>query len=638
MSAALEALAEALGVVWRYWDGAGRYTEAPAETLRAVIGALGVSAADDGQVDASLAALWAGRAANPMPRWAVVTAGEAVHIPMPGDAAGWELHLEEGTVLRGVPEGGQAVTGPLPVGYHELRVGAHRVALLSAPRQIDEAPRGWGVMAPLYGLRPVGCGGIGDYADLAATARALALHGGGFVGINPVHAGFAQDRGAFSPYSPSSRNRFATLHIATPGDAPPADGDLIDYETATAAKLAELDRAFLAFEAAGGDPAFDLWRAAEGGGLQDFATHQALSEVHGAYWYDWPEAFKAPDTEAVRAFAAANGCRIRAHAWRQWMAETQLAAAQGAARAAGMAHGLYLDLAVGTHPGGAETWADPVLFARGVSLGAPPDSFAPDAQVWGLAPMLPQVLAARGFAPLALTLRRQLRFCGILRIDHILGFERTFWVPDGLPGAYVTMPKAALLAVARIEAARAGAVIVGEDLGVVPDGLRADLAQANILGCRVAMFERDWNGDGHFIAPEHYPEQVMASFGSHDTPLWRGWRSGRDIDWRERLGDLGADEAAQARQGRVQDVAAFDRLTGGQGGDVIAMFAFIAATRARLAAVQLEDILGAEEQPNLPGTIHDHPNWRRRLSRGADVLKDDKILKQTGAIMARHGR
>ena len=365
--------------------------------------------------------------------------------------------------------------------------------------------------------------------------------------------------------------------------------------------------------------------------------HQALSEVHGPYWTDWPAQYRSPESEAVNAFADANVDRIRYHAWLQWLAETQLSDTQQAARKAGMRHGLYLDLAVGTHPAGAETWADAALFARDMSLGAPPDGFSAEGQVWGVAPMSPRALVADAFDGFAETLRKQFAFSGMLRIDHILGFERAFWCPPGLPGAYVAMPKAAMLAVLRIEAERAGALAIGEDLGNVPDQLRGDLAASGILGCRVAMFERDWDGDGRFKAGDRYDRDVLSSFASHDLPTWRGWRSGLDIAWRNRIGDMDDQTAANERDARRWDVHVFDEVSGGDG-SVNKMHAFLAGVPSCLVSLQAEDILGVEEQPNLPGTQFEHPNWRRRLPVAASGIASNEDFASTAEIMARSGR
>jgi 4-alpha-glucanotransferase len=299
-----------------------------------------------------------------------------------------------------------------------------------------------------------------------------------------------------------------------------------------------------------------------------------------------------------------------------------------------MAYGLYLDLAVGTHPHGAETWGEPHAFARRVSLGAPPDAFSAEGQRWGLAPLSPRGLEALHFRPLIETLRTQLRYARLLRIDHILGFDRAFWVPEGLPGTYVRMPRAAMLAVARIEAHRAGAVIVGEDLGNVPAGLHEGLAEAGLLGCRLAMFER--GPDGRFRHPEGWEERALASFTTHDLPTYEGWRLGRDIDWRVLVGDIGEDAAAAARTRRRAEVAAFDGETGGVGLDP--MHAHLGRLASALVALPIEDILGLAEQPNLPGTIDQHPNWRRRLPVGPDELGEHPATRRAADIMARAGR
>ena len=302
-----------------------------------------------------------------------------------------------------------------------------------------------------------------------------------------------------------------------------------------------------------------------------------------------------------------------------------------------MRHGLYLDLAVGTHPAGAETWADAEMFASGISLGAPPDAFSAEGQVWGVSPFCPRALVDNAFDVLAETLREQFKFSGMLRIDHILGFERAFWCPEDLPGVYVAMPKAAMLAVLRIEASRARAFVVGEDLGNIPDELRSDLAASGILGCRVAMFERDWDGDRGFKPGDRYDSNVLSSFASHDLPTWRGWRSGLDIAWRNRIGDLDEAAAREERERRRWDVHSFDAASGGDG-SVERMHAFLAGVPSCLVALQVEDVLGVEEQANLPGTQFEHPNWRRRLPVSASGLATDERFRTTAGIMAESSR
>lgn len=605
----LDQLCADAGLTWSYRDGAGRWQEAPVESRRAVLHALGYGN-DPATLPAPLRrttslALEAGRERD----W-----GEGE----------WQLTLEDGRQIEG-----RGPLPPLPVGYHDIRHKGWRVHLLAAPPRLPMPPRRWGVTVPLFSLWQGRQAGLGSYALLGDLAEGLAPHGAAFLGINPIHAGFPTDPGNFSPYAPSHRRRLNTLHVET-GAELPETGPLIDYPRTIPAQRAALEAAYADFA---GDPGFEAWRGDGGQSLAQFVTHQALSEVHGPYWMTWPVGFQNPDSAQVQGFARQHGQRLRFHAWAQWIAEAQLAKAQQRAKSAGMALGLYLDLAVGTHPSGAETWAERGLFAQGVSLGAPPDLLGPSGQRWGLAPMRPDVLRATGFAALAQTLRAQFRFCGLLRIDHILGFERSFWLPDGLPGLYIAMPRDEMLAVLRIEASRAGAHVIGEDLGTIPEGLRSALESSGVLGCRVAMFERNWAGDGAFLPPGAYTSTALASWGTHDLPTWQGWRHGRDLQWRAQLGELPDPQAAQDE--RTRDVVAFDALAGS---DLTALHRHLAATPSVLVAVQGEDLAGATEQANLPGTVFEHPNWRRRLPLPISGLLQAQTLRDTASMMASANR
>lgn len=621
MTDARDALAARMGLLPRYVDQMGGERVTSPETRDTLLAAMGHDPAKAGDI---LAALQAEDAARPLPKWLVLPVHEDVHLHLPGDMH-WQLTLEDGSTR----EGWGGALGHLPLGIHRLEAQARVTWLLAAPRRLPEPPRAWGVTLPLYGLRTEDRGGLGSYADLSRAVSALGAAGASFVGINPIHAGFPTDAGAFSPYSPSHRRRLNTMHIEV--GAHPAPGRLIDYATDVPTQNAALDARFNETPLA---DAFHDWRAAQGPSLELFATHQALSETFGPHWTDWPEAFQSPHTPEVAAFAAENARRVTFHAWAQWTAETQL----DAARAAGarMAFGLYLDLAVGTHPAGAETWAHPQHFARGVSLGAPPDAFSADGQRWNLAPFDPQTLAAEGFQPLAETLRAQFRFARLLRIDHILGFERAFWVPEGLPGAYVDMPTEAMLAVARIEATRVGATIIGEDLGNIPPGLHEQLAASGVLGCRVAMFEQDWGADPNFKPAEAYDHEALTSFGTHDLPVFEGWKAASDIAWRHRLGSIDDPSADEATARRAAEVSALGRAAGGLTQDHLN--GFLARTPSRLVALQIEDILELREQPNLPGTMTEHPNWRRRMPVPAELLGQLPALQRAAEIMAQAGR
>jgi len=616
-------LARAAGLLARYTDTTGTERAMTADTARALLAAMGLPASTDARADASLA--MPADARTGFTGWRVVPCDTPACLDLTGD---WRLVTENGSEHRG-----PGPLPPLPMGYHALHRGTAPLLLIAAPPRLPDPPRGWGVTLPLYGLRTADAGGYGDYADLAAAVTGLGRAGADFAGINPVHAGFPTDPGAFSPYSPSSRQRLNIAHVAVPGWRG-TRGDLIDYATDRPAQMAALRAAFdarpaaeraAAMATAQADP--DLWR---------FAIHQALADRHGPLWPDWPAELQDADNPAVATFATANPEAITFQAWAQMQAEDQLAAVRRAADGAGMRFGLYLDLAVGTHPGGAETWADPASFARGVSLGAPPDAFSPGGQSWGIAPFNPRALVATGFRAFIATLRAQFRHARLLRIDHVLGFDRAFWVPEcGAPGGYVAMPRDALLAITRIEATRAGASVVGEDLGNVPHGLRDAMAAAGVLGCRVAMFERA--GDPPVYRPSaDWDAATLAAFSSHDLPTWAGWRAGRDLDWWARIGHLPAADLPAARAVRGAEVAAFDAAHGTADGDPDTLHAVLAASPAALVAVQAEDMLGLTEQPNLPGTIDAHPNWRRRLPVAAQHLGEHPAIRRTADVIRRH--
>jgi 4-alpha-glucanotransferase len=629
MTPDLNELCVRTGVRTEYRDQMGGWRRIEAPTARAILTAMGHPALTDADAAESLAALRAEEARRGLPAYIVVAADAPAEIA--GETGPWEIEMEAGDVLSG-PGGATLRLPPLPAGIHRLRAGGSDCILLSAPPTLSPPPRAWGVTLPLYGLRTPEEGGLGDFADLARAVRALAGHGAGFAGVNPIHAGFFPAATDFSPYAPSHRRRYNAAHIAVSGEAAP-DGPLVDYPASYAARWRALQADFAA---APPDPAFDRFVAEGGAALRAFATHQALAEVHGPYWSGWPAPFRDHASPEVARFAAERADRLRFHMWLQYRAETELAAV--AAEAAAMRFGLYLDVAVGTHPHGAETWLEPHCFARGVSLGAPPDAFSKDGQVWGLAPLNPRGLIAAGFRPVAEMLRQQFRFSKLVRLDHILGFDRAFWVPQeeggGLPGAYVAMPKDALLAVARIEAARAGGTIIGEDLGNIPDGLHADLEASGLLGCRLVMFELDHGGQPW--ATWDYPERTLASFGTHDLPTYAGWREARDIAARAALGAIDAETEARARAHRAWEVGQLDRVAGGT--DVAAVERFLARVHSRLVALQIEDILDIADQPNLPGTVHEYPNWRRRLPLPPEVWGEDARLARAAATMAAEGR
>ena len=637
MSDTLRELARISGILPDFWDLSGRKIETGDATARHLLAAMGRPAATEAEAARSLGAVTAEEAVRPLPWWLIFEPGKATTHRARRAVDGARLIREDGTE-EALPGGAALALPPLPLGIHRLVVEGHETTLLVGPASLPLPARGWGVTLPLYGLRTADEGGIGDYRDLAVAAAGLAAAGADFVGINPVHAGFPVDPHAFSPYSPSHRRRLSITHIAVPGFRLNSRGALIDYPATMAEQRSALETVFRIAENTGPDPAFETFLAEGGASLQRFATHQALSDVHGPYWLHWPRALQDAGSAEVAAFRAENPRGIRFHAWLQFLADRQLLSAADAARDAGMRHGLYLDLAVGTHPHGAETWSEPGVFATGVSLGAPPDAFSPDGQVWALAPFNPHALARLNFRPLAETLRRQFRYAGLIRIDHVLGFERAFWAPDGraAPGAYVAMPRDAMLAVVRIEAARVGGAVVGEDLGNVPDGLQGALVASGVMGCRVAMFEQ--YSHGNFRRPEDYTEVALASFSTHDLPTWAGWREGRDIAARRAIGILSQKDADDALNWRRGEVAGFDAAAGSNGDGPDPMHRFLGRARSRLVALQIEDLLGLAEQENLPGTVDTHPNWRRRLPVTAKALGELPAVARAAEIMKETGR
>lgn len=594
-------LAQSYGVVPSYTDATGKRHDLSEETAHALLAAMGSAGTDDTK--------------TVLPRDVICVAGSAPDWTPGGQ---WTLTFEDGAQTSGT-----GALPKLPLGIHRLvHSDGARATLLAAPKRLPLPARDWGVIAPLYALSDRG---IGSYDDLTMLARDLGAQGAGFLGLNPVHAGFPAEPGLFSPYTPSHRRRLNAMHL--PGGTGSMD-PLVDYVSDIPQRMTALRAEFESFA---GDPAFDDWVRSEGYSLQRFALHQALSFEHGAFWNSWPTDLQNPDSPACAQAARRLTPEMRFHTWLQWRAETALHRAQAAAKDAGMSHGLYLDLAVGTHPYGAETWEDRGSFAFGAALGSPPDAFSAEGQNWGLAPLNPRALRDRAYAPLAETLRRQLQLSGLLRIDHILGFERAFWVPDGAPGAYVQMPRDAMLAVARIEATRAQAAIIGEDLGNIPDGLRGALKDSGILGCRLAMFERTGPKRKRFRRPGSYDAAAIASFSTHDLPTWDGWQSSADIAAHARLGHLDAAAAKHETANRKAETQALAQVLDSD--DLDGMHKFLGQCRARLVALQIENLLRLPDQPNLPGTVDEYPNWRQRLPVSAKSLGRHHSVTRAAQIM-----
>lgn len=673
-STPLDALCEWIGIVKSFTDVGGVERVATDETRRAILAALGLAAETEEDARDRLADLEAEDFARLAPK--ILIAPAFAPLELDARAQKWRILCESGEIRSG---GDGVQPSGLPVGRHELILeGAGREdrAWILAPPP-EGAPsvaaltghgRLWGATGALYGLRSRRNAGLGDFRDLARLTEILAAQGASFLGINPIHA-LGATGGVYAPYSPSSRRSLNTAHAALDvlpewpslpaalrEAPPPAQGELIDYPAVyawRAPRMKALYEAFAASAAPERRAAFAEWRLARGEAMERQALYEAVAEEHGPSWPSWPEALRRPDSPEALRFAADRRAAVERHAFWLWIAETQLAEAQARAKAAGMKLGLYLDLAVGVRPDGAETWADPSAFAPGVSLGAPPDPLGPGGQRWGLAPFHPLRARDAGYAALIETLRGSMRAAGAIRIDHMIGYDRSFWLPDGLPGAYLRQPRAELLAAVAIEAHKARCAVVGEDLGLLPEGLRERLAEAGLMGYRLALFERGATiRGGEFLPPEDYPAQAFAAFSTHDLPSLAGWRRGRDIDWREKLGDATPATAAALREERAHErwrlaeaVGAGERtpILGqepeGHDREVARLtHGFLAATPCALAAAQIEDMLLQIEQPNLPGDVDRHPNWRRRYALDIEDFADAPGVRDAASAMAEAGR
>jgi glycogen operon protein len=461
--------------------------------------------------------------------------------------------------------------------------------------------------------------------------------------INPLHALFPQQRDRASPYYPSDRRFLDPIYLdvgPSPGAEALAALDSVDYPAVWALKSQALEARFSGFT---GSDAFDAFVVAGGEALAQFAAFEAIAETRPHEpWRMWPEDLRNPNGEGVRAFAAAHAQRVRYHQYLQWLCERQLAAA--AEKGAGLGLGFCRDLAVGAAPDGAEAWAGAHRLALGASIGAPPDPFGPEGQVWGLPPPIPRRWLEEGYEGFAALLRANMRHAGALRIDHVLGLARLFWVPqgaDGRHGAYVGYPLRDLLGVLALESVRADCLVVGEDLGTVSHDLRAALDETGVLSYKVLAFERDADV---FRPPAAYAAGALACVSTHDLPPLAGWWDGADIDERAALGLLAGGDVEGARaQRRAEKIALLQALARADMGGACsvddtltpalagAIHAYIAATPSQLAVAQVEDLAGMRIGVNLPGTDRERPNWRLKTTLAVEELWDTERAR---AILA----
>ncbi|HUG99187.1 MAG TPA: 4-alpha-glucanotransferase [Gammaproteobacteria bacterium] len=694
--AAIERLRRLRGIGRSFFDFRGREHALSEDTLRDLLAALGHASGDEAVLQREADALEEREWLRVLAPVAVLRDGDSVPLTvfeplLP--VIRWRVETEQGDTLSGAAAPAELpVLGrrrirelsyarvalalpPLPPGYHSLSLEKSDDTPLASsrlivaplrcyePEVLRDGGRVWGTAIQLYTLRSARNWGIGDFTDLAGFAAAVAGLGADFVGLNPLHALFPADPASCAPYSPSSRF-FLNIAYIDPEAVPEfadcvearrlvatpefqrrlaglRDVPHVDYPGVLGCKLEVLRNLHRAFRAGGSKARrfeFQQYVKSHGDALEKYALFHAIHEHLSAAgetggWPAWPAAWRDPGGAAARSFLAAEPEAVEFHGWLQWIATTQLNAAECAARDAGMRLGLYHDLAVGPHGGGAETWADRDLYADGATVGAPPDSLAPQGQDWAIPPWHPDALRACAYEPFVRLLRANMGRGGALRIDHVMMLFRLWWVPRGRPsaeGGYVHYRLDELMAIVALESHRQRCLVIGEDLGTVPSEVRAAMARHGLYSYRVLLFERD--GEGRFRRPGDYPRRALATASTHDLPPLASFWTGSDIDLRERLGLY--PEPGQAARERAGRAAARDALwdalaaeglvepdTAADGATVSpppetlanAVQCFLARSASAVLALQPEDWLGVDTPVNVPGTHEAYLNWARKL-------------------------
>ncbi len=588
---------------------------------------------------------------------------------------------------------------PSSLGYHRLEIesledgpSAHMVLIVAPhrcyqPAALQGTQRAWGPALQLYAVRSQRNWGIGDFTDLRNLIELSRDIGADVVGLNPLHALFQHDPRHASPYSPSSRLFLNPLYLdieaipdfseCTPARATVEDSvfqerlralratEHVGYDAVWGLKRTVLEKLYQHFRAhhidrsTGRAKAFAGYRSDRGSGLRMHALFEALQDhlyrQHPSAWgwLNWPAAYRDPRSTAVVKFAAHSGERIEFFEYLQWQADLQLAAAGRRSLALGLGIGIYQDLALGVDPGGSDSWTNQALYALQVRIGVPPDDFSLKGQDWGLPPLIPAYLKEVAYDPFIATLRANMRHAGALRIDHIMGLMRLFWIPPGLDpseGAYVRYPFGDLLSILALESQRNQCLVIGEDLGTVPDEVRQQMRSTNVLSCRVLYFEK--TQEGSFMPPMEYPSNALVEVTTHDLPTLAGFWRGRDLDLRTKL-QLFPTETIREGQiiGRAQDrtrlLAALKYeglLPAGMGLDpasvsemsldlCCAIHRYLARSAAKIMMINVDDIFGLVEQANLPGTVDQHLNWLYKLPVSLEEwAHDPRVQVLTAAI------
>ncbi|HSC82881.1 MAG TPA: 4-alpha-glucanotransferase [Pseudomonas sp.] len=662
----LACLSRAAGISTQWIDATGRPQQVSPDAQRQLLEALQLPADNPQQIESSLASLAQQSGTREPAPLLTMEQGQVLSLGQyfkPYSA--FQLLMEDGRQIDARLDGDGNLPPQSACGYQQLRIAEQQITLAVCPavcprvEELTGRDRSWGITAQLYALRRAHDGGLGDSLALENLARHAAAKGADALAISPVHAMFAAAPQHYSPYSPSSRLFFNVLHAAP--------DSLLGAEKVSAAIAAcglqeewrRLEELPLLDWPALAQARQRLLRQLYQGlstlpaGLQsDFAEfcHQgadALSQhcrfeaLHGHLlanaqpgdWRAWPPHYRDPQHPEVLRFAREHAQDINFHAFGQWLIARGLQRAQHGARAAGMGVGIIADLAVGAEAAGSQAWSRQAELLPALTVGAPPDVLNRSGQNWGVSAFSPSGLRQHGFRGFIEMLQANLAYAGGIRIDHVMGLQRLWVIPQGAPaeaGAYLNYPLTDLLRLLCLESWRKRALVIGEDLGTVPDGLREELARRNILGMRVLLFEQH---DGRFIAPRHWPGNALAMTSTHDLPSIRGWLHGRDIEWRLQAGHCSPEQTDADRHLRERESTALvaalldsEHLTKADSRSeeqLEASLGFLGSTPAPLVLAPLEDITGQLEQPNLPGPGDIHPNWRRR-----HTLPVDSLLEQ----------
>ena len=712
ISASLAEIARRLGVATEYYDWVGHLKAVDPATVIAVLSALGVKADTEKDCVAVLSEQNRRYWSRGLPPTIVSRSGAEtsfwVHVTH-GDPAQVWVRLEDGTVRsdirqvdnftppfplddRLVGEASFVVPADLPLGYHRvhLRSGDFEAdapliitpAWLGLPARMG-ARRVWGLATQLYSVTSAGSWGVGDLTDLTDLAVwAGSAHQAGYVLVNPLHAAAPTAPMEPSPYLPTSRRFVSPLYLRVEAIAefaalPDRDSvrtlqhacaaqarkaGTIDRDAAWAAKREALRLVFDVPRSAGRQQAFEAFTSREGTALDDFATWCVLAEKYGTDWRAWPKGLRHPANPEVAEFAGRHRDAVDFHRWLQWQLDDQLASAQSQALRTGMPLGIMHDLAVGVHPSGADAWSLQDVLALGVNAGAPPDEFNQLGQDWSQPPWRPDRLEELGYQPFRALISAILRHAGGVRIDHIIGLFRLWWIPQGVApteGTYVRYDHDAMIGIVALEAHRAGAVVVGEDLGTVEPWVRHYLRERGVLGTSILWFEIDAFTRGPLQA-EHWRDLCLSSVTTHDLPPTPGYLAGEHVRLRHALGlltrseadELAADKAEQA--GWMAELRRVGLLPPESDGDsnaerdpneeedpseeeiVLALYRYLGRTPSRLLALSLADAVGERRTQNQPGTTDEYPNWRVPLAGpdGNRIFLEDVFTDRRAAALA----